>query len=140
MTQLRYLFLALAVLISLHYILALTNDRYNNATSFSNLKDQFAGNALADNAHPDTKTDSPSKAPASDESHIKNNATGSSPSGRKANAVIVMLARNGDLNGVIVSMKQMEDRFNKRFSYPYVFLNEEPFSEDFKTQVKLSNL
>jgi hypothetical protein len=29
------------------------------------------------------------------------------------------LARNGDLNGVISSMKQMEDRWNKQFNYPY---------------------
>jgi len=29
----------------------------------------------------------------------------------------------------------MEDRFNKKFNYPYVFLNEEPFSEEFKTRV-----
>jgi hypothetical protein len=43
-----------------------------------------------------------------------------------------MLARNGDLPGVAKSMKQMEDRFNKRFRYPYVFLNEEPFSDQFK--------
>lgn len=25
-----------------------------------------------------------------------------------------------------------EDRFNKEFKYPYVFLNEEPFSDEFK--------
>jgi len=37
------------------------------------------------------------------------------------------------MNGIISSMKQMEDRFNKRFQYPYVFLNEQPFSDDFKT-------
>lgn len=41
-------------------------------------------------------------------------------------------ARNGDLNGVVTSIKQMEDRFNKKFQYPYVFLNEEPFDEGFK--------
>lgn len=29
-------------------------------------------------------------------------------------------------------MKQMEDRFNKKFDYPWVFLNDEPFSEEFK--------
>jgi len=46
-----------------------------------------------------------------------------------------MLARNGDLNGIITSVKQMEDRFNKKFQYPYVFLNEEPFSNDFRTFV-----
>lgn len=52
--------------------------------------------------------------------------------GRKANAAYVLLARNSDLPGVVSSMKQMEDRFNKKFQYPYVFLNEEPFSDDFK--------
>lgn len=43
-----------------------------------------------------------------------------------------MLARNSDLDGIVMSMKQMEDRFNKKFLYPYVFLNEEAFTEKFK--------
>ena len=30
-----------------------------------------------------------------------------------------------------MSMKQVEDRFNKEFRYPYVFLNEQPFDETF---------
>jgi alpha 1,2-mannosyltransferase len=48
-----------------------------------------------------------------------------------------MLARNCDLSGVVKSLKQMEDRFNKRFRYPYVFLNEEAFSDQFKECVTL---
>jgi len=56
---------------------------------------------------------------------------------RQANATIVMLARNGDILGAVKSMKQMEDRFNKQFHYPYVFLNEEPFSDQFKECVTL---
>ena len=48
-----------------------------------------------------------------------------------------MLARNSDVNGAAKSIKQMEDRFNKRFRYPYVFLNEEPFSDQFKECVAL---
>ena len=48
-----------------------------------------------------------------------------------------MLARNGDLAGVVKSLKQMEDRFNKRFRYPYVFLNEEAFTDKFKECVIL---
>ena len=55
------------------------------------------------------------------------------PPGRRANASIVSLARNGDIDGVVFSMKQMEDRFNKRYGYPYVFLNEEEFTEEFKS-------
>lgn len=50
---------------------------------------------------------------------------------RSGRSYIFYVARNGDLNGVMSSMKQLEDRFNKKFNYPYVFLNEEPFSEDF---------
>jgi alpha 1,2-mannosyltransferase len=47
---------------------------------------------------------------------------------RRVDATIVMLARNGDLPSVVKSLKQMGDRFNKRFRYPYVFLNEEAFN------------
>lgn len=54
------------------------------------------------------------------------------PPARKANAAFVILARNGDLSGVLSSMKQMEDRFNRRFQYPYVLLNEQPFTDEFK--------
>lgn len=51
---------------------------------------------------------------------------------RKANAAFVFLARNSDLAGVMESMKHMEDRFNKKFNYPYVFLNDVPFDKKFK--------
>ena len=33
-----------------------------------------------------------------------------------------------------------EDRFNKKYNYPYVFLNEEPFSEQFKQCVYNASL
>ena len=43
------------------------------------------------------------------------------------------VARNSDLNGVMSSMKQLEDRFNKKFGYPYVFLNDELFNDEFRS-------
>ena len=55
----------------------------------------------------------------------------------RANAAIVMLARNREVNDVAASMKQMEDRFNSRYGYPWVFLNDEPFSEEFIRSVIL---
>ncbi len=45
------------------------------------------------------------------------------------------LARNTDINGVVTSIKQMEDRFNKKFGYDYVLLNDLPFEDSFKTFV-----
>jgi hypothetical protein len=62
----------------------------------------------------------------------------SSPSGgpRRANATMLMLARNSDINGVVQSVREAEDRFNREAGYPWVFLNEEPFTDDFISRVK----
>jgi alpha 1,2-mannosyltransferase len=51
---------------------------------------------------------------------------------KRENAAFVVLARNTDLNGLRESMQMMEDRFNHKFHYPWVFLNNEPFDEKFK--------
>lgn len=53
----------------------------------------------------------------------------------RANATLVILCRNSDLDGVIHSVQSVEDRFNRRHGYPYVFLNEEPFDDHFKRYV-----
>ncbi|PPQ78267.1 hypothetical protein CVT25_011726, partial [Psilocybe cyanescens] len=75
----------------------------------------------------------PYRIPIPEEYYIPKNSS-SLPS-RKANAAILMLARNSDLNGVVTSVKQMEDRFNKKFRYPYIFLNEQPFEDAFVKRV-----
>ena len=43
-----------------------------------------------------------------------------------------MLVRNSELDSALSSVKQLEERFNKRFGYPWVFLNEVPFTDEFK--------
>jgi len=122
MTPVRYIVLVLGIIISLHYILSLSHDGYGRATSLSKIKEQLAGH------------NPPYKTPVPEDYYMHTGTNVSTPS-RKANAAIVMLARNTDLKGIIASMKQMEDRFNKKFHYPYVFLNEQPFSDQFKTRV-----
>jgi len=57
-----------------------------------------------------------------------------------ANAVMLMLARNSELEGAVSSVKQLEEKFNRRYHYPWVFLNEEPFTEEFKQWVRSSYL
>jgi len=54
-----------------------------------------------------------------------------------ANATIVFLCRNSDLEGVVSSVRQLEDRFNRKYNYPWVFLNDEPFTEEFKKRVRI---
>lgn len=51
---------------------------------------------------------------------------------RKANATLVFLARNSDLQGVLKSMESVETHFNQRFGYPWIFLNEDEFTNEFK--------
>ncbi|KAJ2693761.1 hypothetical protein GGH99_000997, partial [Coemansia sp. RSA 1285] len=50
---------------------------------------------------------------------------------KPVNACFAILARNQDWRSLRESMRQIEDRFNHRYNYPYVFLNDKPFSEEF---------
>ncbi|KJR84335.1 alpha 1,2-mannosyltransferase [Sporothrix schenckii 1099-18] len=52
--------------------------------------------------------------------------------GPRMNATFVTLARNSDVWEVARSIRQVEDRFNKRYHYDWVFLNDKPFDEEFK--------
>lgn len=51
---------------------------------------------------------------------------------QRANATFVTLARNGDLWHMVDSIRHVEDRFNHKYHYDWVFLNDEPFDDNFK--------
>jgi hypothetical protein len=101
--------------IVLHVVLSNTHREYGRSMSVSSITSHFA----ADRDHP---------------SHPESMEP-SETSQRRANASFVILARNSDVNGVVLSVRALEDRFNRKYGYPYVFLNEVPFSDDFKRQV-----
>ncbi|KAG1810434.1 glycosyltransferase family 15 protein [Suillus plorans] len=124
MTPMRYILLVLGVIISIHYIMSFTYEEYGKATSISNFAEQWTApksNPLYKTPVPDEycKPDSPM--------HLQD---------RKANASIVVLVRNSELWGIMSSMKQLEDRFNRKFQYPYVFLNDEPFTQSFQDHIR----
>ena len=52
--------------------------------------------------------------------------------GGKVNAAIVVLARNSDINDVLLSVSRLEKRFNHKYLYDYVFLNNGDFDYDFR--------
>lgn len=56
----------------------------------------------------------------------------SKPSGAKMNATFVTLARNSDIWEIARSIRQVEDRFNRKYGYDWVFLNDGDFDETFK--------
>lgn len=52
--------------------------------------------------------------------------------GPRMNATFVTLARNNDVWDIAKSIREVEDRFNRRYNYDWVFLNDKPFDETFK--------
>ncbi|KAM4059777.1 glycolipid 2-alpha-mannosyltransferase [Hirsutella rhossiliensis] len=53
----------------------------------------------------------------------------------RARAALVMLARNADLGGAVASVRNVQQQFNRHFGYPWVFLNDEPWSREFVAAV-----
>jgi len=108
----------------------MTHSEYGRVTSLSNLKSHL---------NPD-KSDYTSVLPDEYSIPTSSNSTAGLPEElqvRKANATFVILARNSDLDGVLRSVREVEERFNRQHNYPYVLLNEEPFTPEFKECVIL---
>jgi len=57
---------------------------------------------------------------------------GFKPKTGTANAVFVVLAPNSEKDNLVASIKQLEARFNSKYNYPYVILNDDEFSQEFK--------
>ncbi|GAA5829620.1 hypothetical protein JCM11251_000225 [Rhodosporidiobolus azoricus] len=54
---------------------------------------------------------------------------------KRSNAALVALVRNSEREAMRDSMRSLESRFNKKYGYPWVFMNDEPFDDDFKKGV-----
>ncbi|KAJ6630475.1 alpha-1,2-mannosyltransferase [Mycena sp. CBHHK59/15] len=117
----RYLLLSLGLVISLHFLLSFTHEPYGNATSLSALLHRHRVPA-----HPDV-----------DPLPKWSTGTGIVGNATRANATFVMLARNSDVAGAVQSIRSIEDRFNGEHGYPYVFLNEEPWTDEFKKRISV---
>jgi len=121
----RALLAVVSFIISIHLILSFTHEDYGRTTSLSNIKAKLSPNTSGHSTTTYDYDDLPtSHIPSFNSSNI-----------RKANATFVILARNSDLDGTVRSLRDIEDRFNRRFKYPYVFLNEEEFTDEYKMRV-----
>lgn len=67
-----------------------------------------------------------------DKGYIRNKVSYAPYKGKKAKATFVTLARNSDLYELLPAIKSVEDRFNHKFQYDWVFLNDVEFTEEFK--------
>ncbi|KAI9472005.1 MAG: nucleotide-diphospho-sugar transferase [Benjaminiella poitrasii] len=55
----------------------------------------------------------------------------------RVKAAFVVLARNSELYALRSSMRYLEARFNNKYNYPWIFLNEQPFTEEFKRLTRM---
>ncbi|XP_006456474.1 hypothetical protein AGABI2DRAFT_211452 [Agaricus bisporus var. bisporus H97] len=125
----RYLLLVLGFVISIHTFLSFTHESYSRATSISQIRNNVYGL--------DDDNDIPPPLSTANQTSSDLPFAISEPLAldRKANATFVILCRNSDLDGTIRSIREIEDRFNGRHGYPYVLLNEVPFTEEFQMRI-----
>ncbi|KOH00513.1 putative mannosyltransferase [Saccharomyces eubayanus] len=70
------------------------------------------------------------------EPKVDNLVRSGDPLSGKAKGTILSLVRNIDLEDIISSVRQLEEEYNKNFGYPYTFLNDEEFTDEFKDAIK----
>ncbi|PFH54344.1 glycosyltransferase family 15 protein [Amanita thiersii Skay4041] len=121
-----------AIVLAVHYLFSLIYQDYARLSSWSHLRDQLITTHNQGNI-----TNSTLGTPESNDPRYFENVTVPLSYKRRANATFVFLCRNNEINDVVTSVQQMEDRFNKRYNYPWVFLNEEPFTEEFKQRISV---
>ncbi|KAJ7740108.1 glycolipid 2-alpha-mannosyltransferase-domain-containing protein [Mycena metata] len=119
----RYLLVVLAVVISGHYLLSFTTTSYP----------RFLSSASSHAVNPNAKNTVPMEYYYSQV--INSTHTLELANRKRANATFVILARNSDLDSTVRSVREMEDRCNRRHGYPFVLLNDEPFTEEFKRRL-----
>ncbi|KAJ6500903.1 glycosyltransferase family 15 protein [Mycena sanguinolenta] len=133
----RYVLFVVALLLSLHALLSLTHAPYGNATSLSGLFSPSSSTLKYTDdtvpAYGDSNTNSNSN--SSSWSDWANGGGTGAGNTTRANATFVMLARNSDVHGAVQTIRSIEDRFNREHGYPYVFLNEEPWTDEFKKRI-----
>jgi hypothetical protein len=58
------------------------------------------------------------------------------PNAPRINATILSLVRNSELEGMLQSMRDLERTWNSKFNYPWTFMNDEDFTEEFKRRTR----
>ena len=128
---LRYIVFAIVALVVLFFISSSSSvpgrEYAQSATDL--LKDSSSRWRGSQESHGDVKESHP------DQGNTPNTHAGLPPAkdpGPRMNATFVTLARNSDVWEIARSIRQVEDRFNKKFNYDWVFLNDQPFDDQFK--------
>ncbi|CAG8446637.1 11155_t:CDS:2 [Ambispora gerdemannii] len=122
----KYLLIAVCTIISIHLLLSYI--RPEGAGFSKSTLDSFFDN---DDGFQSSEED-PADIKQLPVVSTKNSAQKHTKPKPKVKAVFVVLVRNSDIHSLRASMRQLEDRFNHKYNYPYLFLNDEAFTDEFK--------
>jgi alpha 1,2-mannosyltransferase len=129
---LRYILFAFFGLAVIYFISSSSTQRLPSATDILDNGKQWTG------VPPKAGTTSASVAPGAPVAsapvtpNVPSGLPPATADGEKMNATFVTLARNSDIWEIARSIRQVEDRFNRKFNYDWVFLNDKPFDATFK--------
>lgn len=56
--------------------------------------------------------------------------------GKRSDSVILILCKNDEKEKIKTTLINFEEQFNSNYHYPYVFLNDKDWTEDFKTELR----
>ncbi|KAI9041779.1 glycosyltransferase family 15 protein [Aspergillus affinis] len=59
-----------------------------------------------------------------------------SPNSARTNAALISLVRNEELDDLIPTMRDLERTWNNKFNYPWIFFNDQPFTQEFKRRTQ----
>ncbi|KAJ7582690.1 glycosyltransferase family 15 protein [Mycena floridula] len=123
----RYItFFVIVLIFALHYLFSLNLDTLQRATS-AHILSTSSSTGPVSNSPSSASLELPQSFPHSPQL----NGT------QRANATFVLLCRNSDIAGVVSSIQSVEDRFNHKYNYPWVLLNDVEFTEQFKQRVRI---
>lgn len=54
----------------------------------------------------------------------------------RADAALISLVRNEEVDELIPTMRDLERTWNNKFNYPWIFFNDVPFTEEFKRKTR----
>ncbi|KAH9831110.1 glycosyltransferase family 15 protein [Teratosphaeria destructans] len=67
-----------------------------------------------------------------------NNYDADNPKSDRINATLLSLVRNKELSQLVQSMRDLERTWNHKFNYPWTFINDEEFTEEFKKVTRVN--
>ncbi|ORY79797.1 nucleotide-diphospho-sugar transferase [Leucosporidium creatinivorum] len=130
----RYGAIFFSVILTLHLLASFSSPSYSSTTAAARAKLGLGGDEIGASHYYKGHKRPAGWSPSSFTEGNELSTPESSGNGTKANAAFVVLARNSDVWEILSSIRGMEDRFNSRYHYPWVFLNDEPFSDEFKAR------